>query len=307
MLSFVEKRIFPWVDLFALKGHVPVEASPVNRPSCVGAMLSLLAVVSLAVLGLFLYLARSENNTLAQNSLGVLKLSTWVDTEGWRWKTAPLAGLTSPVQGIVVRVHASGEPGACALPLAGALSTSGTTGGSWSLSSSTPACGLHGVSSFSLTCGPSCFFSSSSKLSFALHYSCQSLLLQVAAVDAQGKSTLLNLPAALTQGAPESFLTAIEWGVGPLYSIVNDTVGDASVRGYQAVDLGSSVSTTRLVNASGGGGVLIAPLASAISVKFAFTLETFVSVTTLTQIQTITGCVLCVRVWRALCARARTL
>ena len=271
-----------------------------REKSTLGASATLLAVGALGVLAAVLATQRAQSNTLAQQSLGVLRGGT-AAAAPWAWAQASAAAaaaarLPAPPSGVFLRVTASGEPGQCQ---PSALTTTGLTAGAWALLPSPTCTALGGapVSQFTLAC-PQCMFSPASALAFTLPYSCQSLLLEAGAVDADGSLVVLSLPpgdtAAPLGGSPGALLAGVTWALAPLLAQLNNTMDmdpAASRKGWQLLSQGSTPAPPLQLPASNGaaaaGNLTVLPLSAAVAVRVTLELQPYVATTTLTELTTV--------------------
>lgn len=277
------KPYIRYVDAFSLLHPVKEGASPVLHSTALGGALTLLALGVLALLAAYLALDYVESNIAATTAINVLARGTWAAVRLWPWAAAAVSG-GARASGVFLRVTASGEPGACAAPLAAPVGA-GLAAGAWAVSGGVPACGgATGVAQFTLACA-ACVFSPTSSLSFNLHYSCQALQIEAGAVDAMRTVELFSLPPDLTAAPPGALLASVSWTLAPLLSLLNDTVGSSSALGYTLFANGAGATTAPLANVT--GGVLIAPGAAAVAVRVALPLESFVTTTVLTRKQTV--------------------
>ena len=282
------RRLLSALDAFALAHATPAGASPVRQPTLTGASTTLFAFLALGAIAAVLVAKRSADNVLVQQSLALLKGDTLARARALPWAALPPAA-PLPQAVLVLRVTAAGEPGACAAPLA-PLASAGLSAGSWVLSPAPTAhCDsaagsiAYGASQFTLYCA-GCEFTATSLLSFFLHYSCQSLVLEAAAVNAAGELTALALPAAATSNG--SIIATVDWQLAPLFATLNDTQGSTSARGYQLLSVAEKVGMAALpVDAA--GRALVQPATGAIAVTLALPLQSFASVTTLSQLQSV--------------------
>ena len=172
------KPLIKCIDVYSQKHPVEEESTSIKRSTVVGGTLTILAVASIGVLAAILAEMRSENNVLVVKTLDVISTTTVIQTRMWPWKSANIKGMAAPTTGVSVRITASGEPGKCAAPLA-TPAAAGLEAGSWEFISKTASCGDNaGTSQFTLGCRD-CIFSQTSALSFSMHYSCQSMILEV--------------------------------------------------------------------------------------------------------------------------------
>jgi hypothetical protein len=290
------KPIMKLIDKFSSSHPVKEGGVAVKKSTVLGGSLTFVSIGVLAVLAAVLAQIRSESNTLVLNSLDVFSNTAVTSTKNWKWKEANINGDTKAVSGVVVRITAAGEPGACAAPLEGPVST-GLSSGSWSVIAATASCGSAGgaVSQFTLGC-TDCIFTPQSTLSLSMHYSCQSLLIEAGAVDSSGVLLTASILPSLLVPPSGSLLSSVSWTVAPLYSMLNDTASGQtasidtavglSARGYGLISSASAVTMTPLVNST-GGGVFIAPISSSIYINVALPLKDFILSTKLTQKQTV--------------------
>ena len=262
--------------------------------SSLGASVTLVAIGALAVLAAVLATQRAESNTLSQQSLGVLEGGT-AAAAPWPWAlasaaAAAAAALPAPPSGVFLRFTASGEPGQC---LPSALTTVGLSAGAWALLPS-PACsgaGAGTLSQFTLAC-PACMFTPTSALSFSLPFSCQSLLAEAGAVDADGRLAVLSLPPGATSapGSGGALHSGVTWALAPLLSQLNNTVSpEQSRKGWKLLSQGStSAPPQQLLPSNGANGSLtVLPLSSSVAVRITLQLQPYVAATTLTELTTV--------------------
>jgi hypothetical protein len=274
-------RVSQALDMYSLSHRVDPEKSPVNRSTAAGGVFTLLGLTGVATYAAYMVLQWQDSNTLVQRSLDAIDGGAWGAARGLPWAAAPLPGAPAAT-GLLLRLTLDGEPGACAAPLA-PPTASGLLRGSWALVGAVPDCGGSGVSQLTYACAD-CDVGPSAALSFSFHYSCQSLLLEAAAVPAYpaGEASVLVAAAAATAAAPSGggLLSAVTWEAPPLLTQCRDSVsagGVASKRGY-AFTL-SSVAPLRPALPTGSGGhLLVRPNAAALNLTIALPLSpTFVT------------------------------
>ncbi len=264
-----------------------------RESSTLGFAMSLFAVGALGVLAAVLAANRAASNTLSQQSLGALRDTVAEEAAGLPFAAnASVPGVAGAVSGLLLRFTASGEPLAC-LPVAGALQSSGLSQGAWALlppPTCTAACTAAAcpaplpVDQFTLAC-PNCVFSAASALSFTLPYSCQSILAEAGAVDADGSFATLALPPAA--GSPGALLSSITWNLAPLLSLLKNNM-DKSLnrRGWQLLSQGFSLGPLQQL-VSANGQLSLQPLPSGVRVTVSLALQPFAATTTLTELQTV--------------------
>ena len=118
-----------------------------------------------------------------------------------------------------------------------------------------------------------------------LHYSCQALLVEAAALDGDGVVTAFALPTGETTAKPGEILSVISWTLPALLSIVNSSVSP-SARGFTLTAASHTVAAVPLV-AGKGGGLAVVPTAASIAITIALPLNTFYAVTLLSEKQSI--------------------
>jgi hypothetical protein len=228
-----------------------------------------------------------DSNTLVQRSLDAVDGDVWGAARALPWASAPLPGAPSAT-GLLLRLTLDGEPGACAEPLA-PPSPTGLLRGAWAQVGGVPDCGGSGASQLTFACAD-CDLGPGAALSFTFHYSCQSLLLEAAAVPAYpaGATSLLVASAAATAAAPNggALLTSLTWEAPPLFTQCRDNVtagAAASKRGYAFTQ--STVSPVRPpLPADGGGMLLVRPAAAALNLTIVLPLAPTFITTSLTPL-----------------------
>jgi hypothetical protein len=279
--------LFRCLDMYAMNHELDDNQVLTKRRTALGGVCTLLALTLLSFYAAYMVMAWQDNNTLVQRSLDALDGGVWAQAGALPWAAAPLPGpLTAPASGFVVRLTVDGEPGACAAPLAPPLAR-GLVRGTWALSAAAADCGGSGVSQLTYTCAD-CEVGASSSLSLLFHYSCQSLLLEAAAVAPypEGTVSLFQADPAATSAAPSGgeLLAAVSWDVGPLLGLLWSNVSSAtSKRGY--VLTRSSVATARgaLPFIEDGALLAVAPLSAAVNVTILLPLSATYVTTLLTE------------------------
>ena len=180
-----------------------------------------------------------------------------------------------------VRVTASCNVGA----LAAAPGFVATEAGAWVAATPATCDAATGTAQLVLRCADCGGLSATSSLSFALPYSCQSILLEVGALDAAGAVSSFATAAAAPPGAR---LASITWALPTLLAVINSTVSTAaSARGYTLTSVPAAVATAPL--APSCRGVAVAPAAAAVAVSISFQLATIYTQTTLAEKQSVTA------------------
>jgi hypothetical protein len=276
---------FRLLDMYAMNHELEDEQVLTKRRTALGGVCTLLALTLLSLYAAYMLVSWQDGNTLVQRSLDALDGGVWAQAGGLPWAAAQLPGLPAPAPGIVVRLTVDGEPGACAAPLAAPL-VGGLVQGAWALTASTPDCGGSGVAQLTYACAD-CVLGAASSLSLLFHYSCQSILVEAAAVAPfpEGAVSLFAGDAAATAAAPAGgeLLAALTWDVGPLFGLLWSNVsGATSKRGYALTR--SALAPTRVALPPLGGGLLaVAPLAAAVNVTILLPLSATHVTTLLTE------------------------
>lgn len=262
------------VDAFArsVTGSGP-EAPLVAKPRTVGGTFSLLGGISFITLALVLILQRAADNVSSQESVVAL-----TDARLALARSLPIFSASSWGSGVQVRISASGDGDACARPIAW------SPGGADWVMTSTPC--SKSVSQLVFSCADC--IGTLPLLTVSLHYSCQSLLVEAAALDGSGEVTSFALPVSETVASPGELISSITWTLPTLLSVVNSTV-TASARGYTLTS-GPHIITTQSLSAS-GSGLAVVPSTSSVLISVSFPLNTFFALKVLTEKQSITALV----------------
>ena len=266
-------RVLASVDAFALRLSSDRGAPLDLKARPIGGTFSLLGAIAFCTLALTLVLQRAADNVNSQRSVVVLDAG------------AARAAAVLPVYsaapwgaGIQVRITASGDGGVCA---SGATWTATDVG--WTIAR-TPSCGGSAVSQLVFSCAD-CALTPTSSLSISLHYSCQALLVEAAALDGAGVVTAFALPTGETTTKPGELMTVISWTLPALLSVVNSSISP-SARGFTLTAASHTVASVPLV-AGKGGGLAVVPTAASIAITIALPLNTFYAVTLLSEKQSI--------------------
>jgi hypothetical protein len=279
--------LFQRLDIYALSHELEDRQVQSKRRTALGGACTLLAITLIALFAAYMVVSWLDNNTLVQRSLDALDGGVWEQAAGLPWASAAaLPGLAAPAPGIVVRITVDGDPGACAEPLLPPIS-SGLVSGAWARApAAPPGCGGSGVSQLTFTCA-ACVLGPSSSLSLLLHHSCQSLLLEAAAVapyPADAAAILAADTAATAAAADGARLSSVSWDVGPLFGVLWDNVtASASRKGYAFT---RSVATpARAVPAPLGvdAYLTVAPLSAAVNITLLLPLSSTYVTTLLTE------------------------
>ena len=261
-----------------------------REKSTLGASMTLFAVSALGVMAAVLVSQRATSNTLSQQSLGVL-----FDTgAAWAWAVAqPAEAMASglptgtPASGVYLRFSVSGEPGQCSPQ---GLSAAGLSEGSWALLPSPPCTDAqYPFTQFTLHCAR-CMFTSTSALTFKLPYSCQSLLAEAGAVDADGRLRVLSIPPGTTTPPPSAgaLMSSVTWALSPLLAQLNNTMDPSACRkGWQLLSQGAVLGPLRKLESPQPGQLTLLPLSSAVSVTVTLALQPYVATTTLSELTTV--------------------
>ncbi len=263
------------VDAFAL--NIPRQFNtPLDRKSRpLGGTCTLLGAITFFTLSLVLVLQRESNNVNKIESVVAL-----TDERRSFALAVPVFSAAPWGSGIQVRVLASGNGAVCASELTWSASNTG-----W-IHTSTTSCGESSASQLVFKCAD-CALTPTSTLNIILPYSCQSLLIEAAAIDGSGAVTAFALPSEETTATPGTLLSSISWTLPTLLSIVNSSIASLpSARGYTLTKLSPDVKIHTLTPSSTGLAVI--PTASTISIVISLPLNTFYAVTVLSEKQSIT-------------------
>lgn len=222
-----------------------------------------------------LVLQRAADNVNSQRSVVVLDAASANLLSALPvFRAAPWGG------GLQVRITASGDGNVCA----SGATWSGTDSG-WALTR-TAACGRTAASQLVFSCAD-CVLTPDSTLSVVLPYSCQSLLVEAAAMDGAGAVTAFALPAVETTAMPGTLLSSISWTLPTLLSIVNSSISP-SARGFTLTEATHAVVSSPLDDAE-GGGLAVSPNAASVTITIVLPLNTFYAVTVLSEKQSFTA------------------
>jgi Tyrosine-protein kinase ephrin type A/B receptor-like len=227
------KPILDWYasqDMYNLQ-HVFWTAegeSQERRQTSFGGLMSILSFVAIAIIALvliFTYL--SSNNRIITTALNVLNGNVLFSAISIAWASGLSQGeklRTGAVfKGIEVRVFAAGDAGMCTAPIS--WIATGLSAGSWKLAT-TPAC-ADGSSLMVFSC-EGCLFTPESSLTASYHFSCQALLLEVAAKSSDSSTTAVTVDPSLTSASlANGPLASVAFSLQPML-----TVMDATSSGY---------------------------------------------------------------------------
>jgi hypothetical protein len=276
------------LDMYSLSHLTDVEKSPVNRPTASGGVFTLLGLTGIATYAAYMVLQWQDSNTLVQRSLDAVDGGVWGAAGALPWAAAPLPGAPAGATGLLLRLTLDGEPGMCASPLA-PPAASGLLRGGWAQVGAVADCGGSGASQLTYACAD-CDVGPAAALTFTFHYSCQSLLLEAAAVPAYpaGATSAAAAAAAATAAAPAGggLLTSLAWEAPPLLTLCRDRVAAdaaASKRGY-AFTLSSVAPTRPALAVDGAGNLVVRPLAAALNLTISLPLAPTFVTTSLTPL-----------------------
>ena len=251
-------------------------AALINKPRRIGGACSILGGISFLTLALVLTLQRAAKNVNTQRSVVVLD-----DTASLAAASLPIYSAPPWGSGIKVVITASGDNTACAIPITWSAVDLG-----WAYKS-TVSCAASGASQLVFSCSD-CVFTSASAIDITLHYSCQSLLIEAGALDGSGVVTSFALPTSKTVATGGSLLSSISWTLPTLLSVVNSTVSP-SYRGFTLTSGPSNINSQLLLPTANGDGLIVTPNTASVALHIAFPLNTFFSMTILTETQSITA------------------
>jgi hypothetical protein len=279
-------KILCAADMFNMSGNVPDNGWPIKRPTAVGGACTCAGIFTLATATAVLIALQSDRSNVAiSRSVDVFDESEKIkfNTLKFNVDKAPSSPWRS---GLQVRITASCEPGSLVLnsapvgsdavtpPLINASDGTLTAGswaadnteGTWALDNATLVDGVPRVCDVDNTTTQlifrcdECTFKTTSTLSVALPYSCQSLLIEAAALNATNAVTVLQANSTQTRGSSSGrLLTKVEWKVKLLASVVDHLVRartTESARGYTFAGEELSVTSNTLVPITGLAAIL---------------------------------------------------
>jgi hypothetical protein len=263
-------------DVFAKLYTGSALCAPLNhKPRRVGGACTILGGIAFVTLALVNILQRAADNVSIQESVVALTDARFATS-----RSLPVFSAAPWGAGIQVRIFASGDGAQCASPLRS------PSNAGWKLRATT-LCGGSGASQLVFSCADCTTAESELTLDVALHYSCQSLLIEAGAIDGLGVVTSFAIPAAKTAGSSGTLLSSITWSLPTLLSVVNSTVSQyTSARGY-TITSGAYAITPQSLPTAVGGGLAIIPNSAAVSIKISFPLNTFYSTTLLSEKQSV--------------------
>jgi hypothetical protein len=281
------QRFLKWLDIFSMAHELDDHQVQIKRRTASGGVCTLLAFGVAGTFSAYMVVSWLEDNTLVQRSLDALDADggVWAQAAALPWATTQLPGFSTPTSGVLVRITADGDPGACGMLRAPPL-VGGLVKGTWVLAGSVADCGGSGLSQLTYACAD-CVLSPASSISFLFHYSCQSLLVEAGAVAPYpaDAATLLAADVAATAAAPRGgeLLTHVMWDVGPLLGLLWDNVtASASKKGYAMMK--NQVEPARSALAPLGTTFLtLTPLAAAVNVTVLLPLSSTYVTTLLTE------------------------
>ena len=201
-------RLFAGLDNFSRVGYVEDGQPIVRRKRARGGAFTLLGVTALLTMVLVLIFTRASNNVASIRAANFMR-----DDDEKSLKTLPFYSAAPFGAGVQVRVMAAGNPGACSSLLSWEsnkpVKASAAPGGAGWVNTFTPNCGGTGVAQFVFTCA-ACDFESLSNLQLTLDYSCQALLVEAAAIDAEGVMYRVPISGDVTRASKGSLLASVD-------------------------------------------------------------------------------------------------
>ena len=262
-------RVFKAIDMYALKKPRVENEHPTYHQTFEGGVVSLVALASFALYAAYLVLDWQTNNIFTSSSLGLLagSLATpGFDAAAWA-STARLPGLPAGASALVLRLTVDGQSGVCSAPLAPPQAV-GLERGAWALVASAADCGGTGVSQLTYACA-GCLLTPSSALTLLFDRSCQSWVIEAAAVPAHPPDAVRVMRAntLATVASAEGNVAALRYTLSAAFNTWTGADG-AARKGYDFAT--SSTSITR----AAGGAAAIVPNAAAVSVTCVITRAT---------------------------------
>jgi hypothetical protein len=279
--------------------------SPVKITSPMGGACTLLGYCFIGTYAVFMLVEWSRNNNLAQRSLDVVEAGTWAGAAGLPWVAGELPGLPG-ARGLALRLTLDGDPGKCAAPLLGPpglLAAAGSAPRAWQLLPGASAADCSsarsgGASQLTFVC-PDCELDAGSSLSLLFHYSCQSMLLEAAALPAAYPRASPSLFSAVAAPGGGALLSSVQWTLSPVLTLLYDSAGiGGSQRGYaithaalatrsrQAEALPSAAAAN--ATAAAAAAVRLLPNAAAVNVTVLLPLSPFFVSTTVVEVVPLT-------------------
>ena len=166
----------------------------------------------------------------------------------------------------------------CSAPLLGPLAH--LPAEPWSLAAPPPPCS-DGRTLLLLTC-PACALTPASFLAFALPYTCQSFLLELTAVDAQGAASTVVFPPTQSTASGSALLASLAWEVQPLATLLSDAASGRATRGYR---LFSAAAAATRAAPQAAAAAYLTPAEAAVRVSVTLAPQPTYSATTLLQRQ----------------------
>lgn len=249
-------RFYRSRDFFSSVNFSPDGGTLFKLKRPLGGLYSMLGTIAFLTAAVVLILRHAEDNITTIRSTDLLTESALTSI-----LALPFRSETTWGRGVQVRIAAAGEAGRCALPLSMAYagfggsavkissSVSGAAGvNSWELQSKVSNCAATGISQMVYVCRD-CSFTRSSALYFTFDSSCQSLDVQIGALDGEGASTAVK---AVTPSSNTDFaglqVVGMDVSVSLFHSTYKDTTKTAitNMRGYVVSNPVFSVTTTIL-------------------------------------------------------------
>jgi hypothetical protein len=282
-------RAFRALDMYDLHHYTLSGLSPVKVATTAGGVFTVLAFTVVGTFAAYMVLQWQDSNTLVQRSLEALDGGAWARARALPWASSPLPAVGAPpsgapATGLLLRLTLDGEPGACAAPLVPPASL-GLSRGAWTLAANVTNCGGSCASQHTYAC-VGCELGPGSALSLLFHYSCQSLMLEAAAVPAYpaGATSTMSEAVAPAPGAPAAALT---WTLSTQLTLAADNSGGgASARGYAftLTSLARAAPPLPRAPAASGGFLLVRPAEASLNLTIATPLATTFTTTSLTTL-----------------------
>lgn len=243
-----------------------------KKPRAIGGVCTLLGGAAVVTFALVLIIQRANNNVNSSSAILLLSVDNAAAAA-----SLPIASDSAWGSGIQVRITASCNAGALAEAPPWKASEASDA---WTLAPPTP-CSRDGFApntwQLVFRCPICAKLAATSSLSISLPYSCQSLLLEAAALDAAGSVSAYSTVAA---APPGSLLQSIVWTLPTLVAVLNSSVPTASsARGFSMTRDAAVIATTPLASDQ---SVELAPTTSSVAIALNFQLATFFTQTVLT-------------------------
>lgn len=272
------------IDLFSMRSPKKRGDATISLPTALGGLCTVAGVVTICCLALVSIIRRNEDNILSVSSLSVLDPVTLRDDLLVALTPSAPASLMAGAAwtGVRIRIVSALPSAPGAVPICASLASipdafsfGGLVSGAWR-NASVANCG-DGTAALVLTC-PDCVFSSTSSLTLALPYQCQSLVVDAAAVSATGALSTASIAVSATSARSNALLKNVTWSLAPVLDMLDDQVVAARGRGLRLISLSQS-SVYAPSATAGTANITILPASASITFTFLTPLQGYYSLT----------------------------